>query len=189
VLDPSKLKFVEDAAHASVLAENLTECPAAITLAQAIYESGWGQHAPGNNCFGIKSFNPADNRQLLTTTEYVKSPDEAKKYPELVSVSPLITSGPYHGKYKAVVKDYFRAYSSLTEAFIDHGKLLTTSPRYRTFFLDYLASRDLASFEKALFAIYATDSNYLQVAREILSMSEVYSALNAAALANPKVPA
>jgi flagellar protein FlgJ len=46
------LKLTVPAARAS---EQATGIPASITLAQAILESGWGRHMPGNNPFGIKA--------------------------------------------------------------------------------------------------------------------------------------
>ena len=40
-------------------------------LAQAALESAWGTHIPGNMFFGVKAKpnTPADDRQLLVTTE------------------------------------------------------------------------------------------------------------------------
>lgn len=45
--------FLDLAARESVRAELITGTPAEISLAQAIFESGWGRHMAGNNPFGI----------------------------------------------------------------------------------------------------------------------------------------
>ena len=45
-------------------------------LAQCALESGWGEHAPGNMMFGIKDTDGINgNEQLITTTEYLKNPE------------------------------------------------------------------------------------------------------------------
>lgn len=79
---------------------------ASLTIAQAILESGWGEHAPGNNLFGIKANGWKGKTQTLTTTEYVKG--------------------------KAVkVKAKFRVYDSWDESIEDHAKFLRTNGRYK----------------------------------------------------------
>src|SRR6476660_7388079 len=57
-------------AQAAVASENATACPAELQAAQCILETGWLKHAPGNNCFGIKSYQGESGRQLLTTREW-----------------------------------------------------------------------------------------------------------------------
>ena len=70
-----------------------------ITLAQGALESGWGKKALGNNFFGIK-WSPGNkqDKQLITTTEYLSKPDA--KFPEVIKVQ----KQP-NGKYKYTVKD------------------------------------------------------------------------------------
>ena len=57
-------------AQAAVAAEKATHCPAELQAAQCILETGWLAHAPGNNCFGIKSYEGAAGRQLLASREW-----------------------------------------------------------------------------------------------------------------------
>lgn len=79
---------------------------ASLTIAQAILESGWGEHAPGNNLFGIKANGWKGKTQILTTTEYVNG--------------------------RAVkVKAAFRVYGSWDESIADHAKFLVTNARYK----------------------------------------------------------
>src|SRR3954469_5623562 len=68
-LNPTQNAALEAAADAAVECEKATGLPADLTIAQWADESGWGRHAPGNNCFGIK----AVTGQTLSTEEYVHS--------------------------------------------------------------------------------------------------------------------
>src|SRR5437762_5869262 len=65
-------------AEAAVTSERSTGCPAELPAAQCILETGWLKHAPGNNCFGIKSYNGAFGRQLLRTREWFSDADAAR---------------------------------------------------------------------------------------------------------------
>jgi hypothetical protein len=78
---------------------------ASLSIAQAILESGWGLHAPGNMLFGIKANGWTGKTQVLTTKEYVNG--------------------------KAItIKDTFRAYTSWTDSIIDHAAFLVANRRY-----------------------------------------------------------
>lgn len=79
---------------------------ASLTLAQAILESGWGRHAPGNNLFGIKAYGWSGRTQVLPTKEYI-------------------------GGKTITVRAVFRAYSSFAQSLDDHTALLTKNPRYK----------------------------------------------------------
>src|SRR5438477_8715451 len=65
-------------AEAAVASERSTGCPAELQAAQCILETGWLKHAPGNNCFGIKSYGGASGRQLLNTREWFSDADAAR---------------------------------------------------------------------------------------------------------------
>ena len=103
-------------------------------LAQAALESAWGTHAPGNMFFGIKAKpnTPADDRQLLVTTEvlscdwetYQRNP-ALRKFPEVLSVTKRTD-----GKYTYKVKDWFRKYPSPESSFTDHALLFLNNKRY-----------------------------------------------------------
>ena len=62
---------LEQIAAAAVASERTTGCPAELTAAQAILESGWLAHAPRFNCFGIKWRPRHTTSQVLMTTEYI----------------------------------------------------------------------------------------------------------------------
>ncbi|HAV56605.1 MAG TPA: peptidoglycan hydrolase [Acinetobacter junii] len=80
--------------------EKETGVPALATLAQAALESGWGQHAPGNNFFGIKAGKSWKGEiQVLTTHEF-------------------------EGDKTITIKQTFRKYASPLDSFKDHAALL-----------------------------------------------------------------
>ena len=103
-----------------------------ITIAQAALESGWGEHAPGNNLFGIKGTG-----QEQTTTEYV------------------------NGHYISIVAG-FRTYDSWEGSVQDHSQFLIENHRYeRAGFFRASASFDYVGAALGLqSAGYATDPNY-----------------------------
>jgi flagellar protein FlgJ len=99
---------------------NKTGIPALLILSQAALESGYGAHAPGNMFFGIKAGKTwTGKKQLLTTHEYFKT-NTGHEFPEIISIVP---SGK---QFLYTVKDWFRAYDSPEESFLDHAKLLQT---------------------------------------------------------------
>ena len=123
-------------------------------LAQSALESGWGEKAVGNMMFGVKanSKTPENKRQLITTTEYLRTPDA--KFPVVISVSAKQPNGLY--KYK--VKDWFRKYDSPEESFSDHADFFFKNPRYAE---ALKVKADPVLFADAIAkAKYATDPNY-----------------------------
>ncbi len=141
-------------------AEVTTGISAVAILAQAALESAWGSVAPGNMFFGVKSSNPKEKRQLLTTTEYSTRPD--LKFPEVISVTKV------GSRYKYKVKDWFRAYDSPAESFIHHGKFLLANPRYSA---ALKVKHDPVLFVQGLAkAGYATDPNYGATLTKIVEM-------------------
>jgi len=124
-----------------------------ITLAQGALESGWGQKAIGNNFFGIK-WSPGNkqDKQLITTTEYLSKPDV--KFPSVIKVEKV-------GRiYKYIVKDWFRKYNTPAEGFADHINFFLTNPRYAK----AIAVKDKPEefFEEIAKAGYATADNYAE---------------------------
>lgn len=105
---------------------------ASMTLAQAIVESGWGAHAPGNNLFGIKAYSWSGKTQILTTQEYL------------------------HGK-EVTIKDVFRAYNCLSDSIKDHASFLIKNSRYKNLIglSDYVTACNRIQADG-----YATEQNY-----------------------------
>ncbi|MBO0809661.1 MAG: glycoside hydrolase family 73 protein, partial [Actinobacteria bacterium] len=126
--------FIRDVAPGALDSQRRYGVPAAVTIAQAIDESGWGRsdlavHA--HNLFGIKGTGPAGQR-TLATLEYE------------------------HGR-RVTRQASFRAYHSVAESIADHGRLLATSHYYRRAMAD---RHDPNAFAAALTGVYATDPGY-----------------------------
>lgn len=142
--------FVRKHQAAAQAAEQATGIPANNILGQAALESGWGKHeirmkdgSPSHNLFGIKAnSNWTGKVAEVTTTEYI--------------------GGVAH---KVTAK--FRAYDSYADAFKDHARLLTSSPRYS----QTVAQADTAQgFAKGLQkAGYATDPAYADKLTKVIN--------------------
>lgn len=126
--------------------ERQTGVPALFTLAQAALESGWGEHVKANNFFGVKDTDGINGNEVeFLTTEY----NQAKKV-------------------WMKVKQWFRAYSTPAQSFIDHGLFLKKNKRYSSAFL--YRNNDIQFAIAVAKAGYATDPNYAQKVKGIISM-------------------
>ena len=134
---------------------------ALFTLAQAAYESGWGEKAVGNNFFGVKLNGwPESKGQLITTTEY--SPKKDLKFPVIIKISPTING------YKYTIKDWFRKYDTPAECFSDHNNFFKVNKRYAE---ALKVKSDPNAFAEAIHkAGYATDPSYSKVLKQIIAM-------------------
>ena len=126
--------FISQVAPGAIAMQSRYGVPAAVTIAQAIDESGWGQSALAirdNNLFGIKGTGPAGT-DMLPTQEY------------------------QNGQYVTVTAP-FRVYHNVAESIADHGKLLATHSVYQ----HAMADRHLPdAFATDLSGVYATDPHY-----------------------------
>lgn len=148
-LSPSQ-RFVRQHQQAAEAAEASTGIPSEHILGQAALESGWGKREPrmpdgssSHNLFGIKAGSSWKGPVAeVTTTEYI-------------------------GGVARKVTAKFRAYESYEEAFKDHARLLTQSPRYS----QTVAQADTAQgFAKGLQkAGYATDPAYADKLTKVIN--------------------
>jgi hypothetical protein len=126
--------FISLVAPGAIAAEQRYGIPAAVTIAQAIDESGWGQSelaTADHNLFGIKGAGPA-GRDTRPTREY--------------------ENGAWVTRNAS-----FRVYHNIAESIDDHGRLLATGAAYQ----HAMASRHLPdAFATALTGVYATDPDY-----------------------------
>lgn len=143
-------QFIRKHQAAAQEAQAATGMAASHILGQAALESGWGKHeikmkdgSSSHNLFGIKA-TPGWTGKVaeVTTTEYI--------------------GGVAH---KVTAK--FRAYDSYADAFKDHARLLSQSPRYS----QTVAQADTASgFAKGLQkAGYATDPAYADKLTKVIN--------------------
>jgi len=126
--------FISMVAPAAIAAQQRYGIPAAVTIAQAINESGWGQSqlaTADHNLFGIKGTGPAGSH-IRPTHEYENGVWVSRTAP-------------------------FRVYHNIAESIADHGQLLATSHAYQ----HAVAQRHVPdAFAAALTGVYATDPNY-----------------------------
>jgi hypothetical protein len=126
--------FIAMVAPGAVATQQQYGIPAAVTIAQAIDESGWGQStlaAADHNLFGIKGTGPA-GRHVLPTQEY--------------------ENGAWVTRTAS-----FRVYRNVAESIADHGRLLATSQAYQ----HAMADRHVPdAFAAALTGVYGTDPGY-----------------------------
>jgi flagellum-specific peptidoglycan hydrolase FlgJ len=126
--------FISMVAPGAIAAQQRYGIPAAVTIAQAIDESGWGQSelaTTDHNLFGIKGTGPADSH-MLPTQEYENGIWVARTTP-------------------------FRVYHNIAESIADHSQLLATGQAYQHAMADHHVPDAFAS---ALTGVYATDPNY-----------------------------
>ena len=156
--------FIDEVAPGAVAAQRQYGVPAAVTIAQAIDESGWGQSSLAirdHNLFGIKGAGPAGS-DVLPTQEYEGG-------------QPVTRMAP------------FRAYDNFAQSIEDHGKLLATSGYYG----QAMAERqDPNAFATALTGVYATDPDYGPKLIGLMRTYDLYryDAAAPAALASPAAP-
>ncbi|NDC41148.1 MAG: peptidoglycan hydrolase, partial [Chitinophagia bacterium] len=99
--------------------------------------------------------------QLITTTEYHS--DDKHVYPEIISITPVKP-----GRYKYVVKDYFRKYNSPAECFLDHARFFEENPRYAA---ALKVKGDAEKFAEAIAAAgYATGPGYAELLKAVIKM-------------------
>jgi flagellar protein FlgJ len=128
-----------------------TGLPAAVMVAQAALETGWGQYVTKDkttgqfsyNLFNIKGAGPA-GKVLARTAEY------------------------YNG-VKTYIDDHFRAYNNYEESFADYAALITGS---KTYSKAMAVKSDPVAYAKALQTCgYATDPKY---AEQLISLIKQY---------------
>ena len=126
--------FVSTVAPGAIAAQQRYGIPAAVTIAQAIDESGWGQSelaTADHNLFGIKGTGPAGS-DMQPTQEY--------------------ENGIWVTRTAS-----FRVYHNIAESIADHSQLLATGQAYQ----HAMAARHVPdAFAAALTGVYATDPDY-----------------------------
>jgi flagellum-specific peptidoglycan hydrolase FlgJ len=145
-------------AEASVIAEHATECPAALSAAQCIIETGWLQHYPDNNCFGIKNTDRYPGAVYTFTKEFI--------------------DGTWH-----TLRLAFESYPTLADCFIDHGQLLmggfSIERRncYHPAYVIYCADHDVEAFARRIAVFYATDPAYAELIVTLMKSNRVIEAI------------
>jgi flagellum-specific peptidoglycan hydrolase FlgJ len=151
--------FISLVAPGAIAAQQRYGIPAAVTIAQAIDESGWGRSVlatADHNLFGIKGAGPA-GRDMLPTREHENGVWVTRTAP-------------------------FRVYHNAAESIEDHGRLLATDPAYRP----AMASRGRPdAFATALTGVYATDPGY---GSSLIALMRLYNLYRYDAATAPAAP-
>lgn len=148
-------------AEAAVAAEEQTDCPAEVSAAQCILETGWLQHYPDNNCFGIKDTDRYPGAVYVFTKEFI------------------------NGEWKTL-KLAFESYPSLTDCFVDHGLLVTGGIHcdkrncYWPAYEQYLKDDDKEAFARGISKFYATDPKYADMIVSLMKSSNLVEAITLA---------
>jgi lysozyme len=151
--------FINQIAPGAIAAQQTYGVPAAVTIAQAIDESGWGQSAlasEDHNLFGIKGTGPAGSVALPTQEVY-------------------------DGQTVNITAD-FRAYHDVAESIDDHGKLLAESGSYSA---AMARKQSPNSFANALTGVYATDPGYGSQLIDLMRKYNLYRYDASAASSSP----
>jgi flagellum-specific peptidoglycan hydrolase FlgJ len=156
--------FISLVAPGAVAAQQRYGIPAAVTIAQAIDESGWGQSdlaTADHNLFGIKGTGPA-GRDALPTKEF--------------------ENGAWVTRTAS-----FRVYHNIAESIEDHSQLLATGSAYQR----AMANRSVPdAFANALTGVYATDPGYGSHLIALMRLYHLYQYDSASpAAARPAAPA
>lgn len=143
--EANKRAFFNALRPAAEAAERQYGVPAAVTLAQAALESGWGKHAIGGyNIFGIKGTGPAGTVS--------KSTQEWE-----------------NGRY-ITIQANFAKYENFNQAVMEHGKVFQKH-YYDKAMQVYAQNKDPKQFAQNITGVYATDPNYGQ---KIISLMDSY---------------
>jgi hypothetical protein len=126
--------FINAIAKDAMATQRKYGIPAAVTIAQAIDESGWGQSylaTKDHNLFGIKGSGPAGS-DMQPTQEVINGQ----------AVSQIAS---------------FRVYHSIAQSIEDHGRLLASGGPYQQ---SMTLIHDPNAFASSLTGVYATDPSY-----------------------------
>ena len=138
-------------------------------------------HVNGNNCFGIKDYRGAFDRQLLPTQEWFTDAEVAY----FLAAGDGRTASLFEplqqnaqGRKRYHVQDWFAAFPTLADCFTRHA-LLFTEGRYAPYLKAYREGGDLDAFVRGIGPIYATDPNYSASVLAIAKSTAVAEALKA----------
>ncbi len=145
-MNATQKTWLDGMVPAAKASEEAFGVPAAVTLAQCILESGWGQTdlaQQANNFFGIKA-------------EHRDDPNSYMEFP---------TAEYEHGA-RVMVQAEFEKYPDVEASFRDHARLLATAPRYAP----AMAQKDnLAAFCTELQACgYSTAPTYAEMLKTLI---------------------
>jgi flagellum-specific peptidoglycan hydrolase FlgJ len=145
-------QFISAIGPAAVDSQDATGVPASVTIAQAIIESYWGSSrlsAEDNNYFGIKGDTKPGTAGVVWFNTW-----------EVLGGRSVMVNAP------------FRAYNSLAESFVDHGRFFLDNPRYAS---ALKVKDDARQFAQAIAHDgYATDPGYAGKLIQLMDRYNLY---------------
>jgi flagellum-specific peptidoglycan hydrolase FlgJ len=147
--------FLTAVAGAAKASQRRHGVPASVVIAQAVLETGWGRSdlaRDARNYFGM-TCGPAGGGPVAAGCR--SGPD---RLCDGSGCRPATAS--------------FRVYRSVSDSFVDHGRLLSTNPRYSA---AYRARTKPDTFVRRMASAgYATDPRYAQLLIKIMKKYELY---------------
>lgn len=153
-------EFIDSVLPGSCTIQQRTGLPAAVMIAQACLETGWGKYVSKDmntgqfsfNLFNIKGVGPAG--------------------------SVLVKTWEVYNGVSQTVNDYFRAYSDYSESFADYANLITQNSRYAP---AVAAQADPEEYARQLqYCGYATDPAYASKLIQIIHANNIVERVNQA---------
>jgi flagellar protein FlgJ len=170
---------LRQAVNAAVACEAHTGVPAELLVAQWALESGWGKHAPGNNCFGIKAYPGCYGWQLLQTREWFTDAELTKFLAGDSARTAVLVGAANSSRAEYSVRDWFATFPSLAACFDRRAQLFLVG-RYKPFAEQFLKDGNVEALVRGIAPIYATAPDYAENILAILRNQNVQFALNAA---------
>lgn len=139
-------EFITAIAAAAQASAIKTRVPASFCIAEGALESGWGNHAPGNNLFGVKA-------------------DKSWHGDITTKLTRECVNGVWHTETAN-----FRAYPDWQGCMDDHAAFFHSNPRYT----DCFNFTDGPRFAQAVAdSGYATDPNYAKTLLSIINSHQL----------------
>ncbi|MCL5264423.1 MAG: glucosaminidase domain-containing protein [Chloroflexi bacterium] len=146
-------QFISKIVEPAKLSKQETGVPASVTMAQAILESDWGRSRlakEANNYFGLKARSKPGSAGIVYVDTW-----------EVINGQSMI------------LKEPFRAYVTLVDSFIDHGRYFLENNRYALAMLSIDNAREFA--RQIHKAGYATDPDYSNKLIRLMDRFNLYS--------------
>lgn len=148
-------EFINKYYDSAIKAASVDNWNPLIILTVAAHESDMGESCPRNMFFGAKIPKGwTGKKQLLRTWEELDHPNG--KFPEIISVTKKVENGKE--KYVYRIRDWFKAFDTPEESFIDYTNIIKTRKRYSKAFES--RKDPFEYFVQIKLAGYATDAKY-----------------------------
>ena len=163
----------------AVSALDPTPYPTLVAIGHAAIESAWGSKQSGaNNIFGVKWYQNAYGRELVTTHEVATQAQMDYEVKAGRIVNPVSVADLGNGLHRWSCQAWFATFSSTAAAFTFYGNLIMNGLFYRKVWGEYMANRDLDAFITGMTAIYSRSGGAEgTLLKQVIAMPQVIKAL------------